>query len=46
MAFTYHNLWNLRMDEAIKRHANPGTDPAVITDGMILSAVQHVRGGS
>lgn len=88
MAFTYHDLWTLRMDEAIKRrviacaalegqfqpgqwwethgwevvahtdwadaytyasnsgHTNPGTDPAVITDGMILSAVQDVRGGA
>ena len=27
-------------------NATPGQDPAVITDGMILSAVQNTRGGS
>ena len=88
MAFTYHDLWTLRMDEAIKRRViacaalegqfqpgqwwethdwqvvartdwadaytyavatsnpNPGGDPAVITDGMILAAVQAVRSGA
>ena len=88
MAFTYHDLWTLRMDEAIKRrviacaalegqfqpgqwweahgwqvvartdwaaaysyavatgNTNPGGNPAVVTDGMILAAVQAVRSGT
>ena len=88
MAFTYSDLWTLRMDEAIKRrviacaalegqfqpgqwwetngwqvvartdwanawayavatgNTGPGGDPAVVTDGMILAAVQAVRSGT
>jgi len=38
--------WGAAMASAtVSGNPNPGADPAVITDGMILSAVQGLLGG-